>query len=149
MKTLAAIIGACGVAAVFLAIAVAELLIRLAPLLILLAIGWAVFKVVRAQRHRDADSARLQAQWLQTPQAVIPAPAVTPSLPPLTPHYERVYLVAGEDSGFGAGRSDGDLNVAAPALPPGRPAEAPAAPLPSLAARRAARRRPTRRSDRP
>jgi hypothetical protein len=146
MKTVAAIIGACGVAAVFLAIAVAELLIRLAPLLILLAIGWAVFKVVRAQRHRDADSARLQAQWLHAPQALIPAPAVTPSLPPLTPHYERVYLVAGEDSGLGAGRSDGYLSVAAPALPPGHPA---AAPLPSPAARRAARRRPTRRSSRP
>jgi hypothetical protein len=146
MKTLAAIIGACGVAAVFLAIAVAELLIRLAPLLILLAVGWAVFKVVRAQRRRGADSARLQAQWLHTHQAVIPAPAVTPSLPPLTPHYERVYLVAGEDSGFGAGRSDGYLNVATPALPPGRPA---AAPLPSLAARAGARRRPTRRSVRP
>ena len=146
MKTLVAIIGACGVAAVFLAIAVAELLIRLAPLLILLAIGWAVFKVVRAQRRRDTDSARLQAQWLHTPAAAIPLPAVAPSVPALTPHYERVYLVTGEDSGFSADRSDGYLNVAAPALPPARAA---AAPLPSLAARRAARRRPTRRSVRP
>jgi hypothetical protein len=146
MKTLAAIIGACGVAAVFLAIAVAELLIRLAPLLILLAIGWAVVKVVRAQRRRDADSARLQAQWLHTPTATTPLPTTTPSAPALTPHYERVYLVTGADSGFGADRSDGYLNVAAPAL---QPARAAAAPLPSLAARRTVRRRPTRRSVRP
>ena len=119
MKALGAAIGVGVVSVAFLLIAVVDVLERLAPLLICLAIAWAAFSVIRARRRSSADDKRLLALWSPPPRiAAAPPSPPTAASPALNPHRERRYLVAGEDTGFASERPDGYLQVFGPALPP-------------------------------
>lgn len=140
-------IGVIGTSAMFAAWALLELVARLAPVLIVVVIAWAVVTVVHARGRRVRDDDRLQERWAQTPRldAVRP-PAQQPAAMPLphASHHERFYLARGEDTGFASHRDDGYLNVCAPALPP-TAAHQPRVP----ALPRRCHRRATRRSTRP
>lgn len=147
MKGFITAIGVIGTGAMFAAWALLELVARLAPVLIVVVIAWAVVAVMLARGRHVRDDNRLQELWAQTPrQDAAGPPAQQPVTMPLShaPHHERFYLVRGDDTGFAAHRDDGYLNVCAPALPPAA-ADQPRVP----ALRRRYRRRATRRSTRP
>jgi len=136
-----------GIGAMFAVWALLELVARLAPVLIVAGIGWAVVAALRAHGRRVRDDDRLQALWAQTRrQDAVRPPTQQPVAMPLShaPHRERFYLMRGDDTGFAAHRDDGYLNVCSPALPPAAPHQ-PRVP----ALRRRCRRRATRRSTRP
>jgi len=137
-------IGVIGTGAMFAAWALLELVARLAPVLIVVVIAWAVVAAVRARGRRVRDDNRLQEQWAQTPrQDAAGPPAKQPAAMPLShaPHHERFYLVRGDDTGFASHRDDGYLNVCAPALPPAAAHQPRVPALPRRYRRRATRRR--------
>ncbi|WP_454561740.1 hypothetical protein [Mycobacterium haemophilum] len=140
-------LGGIGTGAMFAVWALIELVTRLASVLVVMIIAWAVFAVVRARRRRIRDDERLQELWAQTARvdAARPPAHQQVALPqPYAPHYEPFYLVRGDDTGFAADRDDGYLNVCAPALPSSGLHQ-----LHLPARRRRCRRRPTRRRRRP
>lgn len=107
----------------------ADLVARLAPLVVLGAIVWFVVLHRARQRQQGMGSAGV----VPVVAGPIPAPAPTPTfvpaasagpsapLPPKMPHYERFYLVRGDDTGLQSPRTDGYVKVAAPNLPAARP----------------------------
>lgn len=137
MKAFITALGAIGAGAIFAVWALVELVARLAPLLIVVGVAWAVFAMLHARRRRIRDDRRLQEQWAQTRRHG----AATPR--PYAPHYERFYLVVGDDAGFAADRDDGYFNVCTAALPPAL------AHQPRVPGLRRSRRRATRRRTRP
>lgn len=144
MKWFLAAVGVSGAGAVFAVWVLIELVARLAPVLIVAAIAWAVFAGIRARR-RVGDDAHWHERWAQTPRSsAAPTPPTVATPVPHAPHYERFYLVRGDDTGFAADRHDGYLHVSAPVLPP---AVVHQSRVPAL--RRRHRRRPTRPSTRP
>jgi hypothetical protein len=104
------------IAAIMLAIV--ELLIKLAPLLVVAGCVWLAVKLIRAHRARQAaEEQRLMQAWSR-PASQYPAqPAPSTPLPPLIAHRERMYVVRGEDTGLVSDRDDGYVNVSATALP--------------------------------
>ena len=147
MKAFITALSVIGIGAMFAVWALLELVARLAPVLIVAGIGWAVVAALRAHGRRVRDDDRLQALWAQTRrQDAVRPPTHQPVAMPLShaPHRERFYLVRGDDTGFAAHRDDGYLNVCSPALPSAAPHQ-PRVP----ALRRRCRRRATRRSTRP
>jgi len=147
VKVFITALGVIGAGIMFAVWALLELVARLAPLLIVAVIAWAVVATMRARGRRVRDDNRLQALWAQTRRQDAVRPLTQqPVAMPLShaPHRERFYLVRGDDAGFAAHRDDGYLNVCAPALPPA------ALHQPRLPARRRrCRRRATHRSTRP
>ncbi len=144
MKGFITALGVIGAAAMFAVCALVELVSRLAPLLIAIGIAWVVFAVMRARRRRIHDDDRLQQQWAQARRLGAARPPAQPAAPArYTRHYERFYVVRGDDTRFAADRDDGYLNVCAPALPPA------VAHQPHVPALRHYRRRPRRPSRRP
>lgn len=118
MKALLSALAVCAILVLFAALTVVELLIRLAPLLIVAAIGWALVAAARARRRRHADDARLLQVWAQQHTPAAAHPPLAPSHPaPARAHRERAYLV-GHDTGVTAPRVDPYLHVDTPALPP-------------------------------
>ncbi|MGV7254578.1 hypothetical protein PJI20_10145 [Mycobacterium kansasii] len=151
MKGLVAVLAAMAAGVVFVAIALIEIVERIAPLLVIGGFAWAVFAVVQARRRRRTvgDQDRLSRVWAHNPASLPPSPS---PVPPVTPHRERVYLVAGQDTGFGAHRSDGYLSVQAGPLPAEHRASGhhirPAGDARAVH-RRTANNRPSRRCPRP
>jgi hypothetical protein len=145
VKGFIAAIGVIGVGAMFAVWTLVELVARLAPVLIVAVIAWAVVAAVRARGRRVRGDNRLQELWAQTQRLdAAEPPAQQPVAMPHAPHYERFYLVCGDDTGFAARREDGYLGVCAPALPPA------VAHQPRVRAlRRRCNRRATRRRTRP
>jgi hypothetical protein len=140
-------LGVIGAGTMFAVWALLELVARLAPVLIVAVIAWAVVATMRARGRRIRDDNRLPALWAQTRrQDAVRPPTQQPVAMPLSqaPHRERFYLVRGDDIGFAAHRDDGYLNVCSPALPPAAPHQ-PRVP----ALRRRCHRRVTHRSTRP
>lgn len=136
-----------GAATMFAVWTLIEIVTRLAPVLIVAVIGWAVVAAVRAHGRHRRDDNRLQELWAQTPRLDAPCPPThrpVTAPPPQAPHDERFSLVRGEDTGFSARRTDGYLHVCASALPP-TAAHRPRRPAP----RRYCRQCTTRRSNRP
>lgn len=147
MKGFIAALAVIGAGATFAVWTLIEVVTRLAPLLIVVAIGWAVVATVSARSRHRRDDNRLQELWAQTPRpdAIRPPtqqPVAAP--PPHTPHYQRPSLVREADTGFTARRNDGYLNVCASTLPPAA-AHQPRQPV----RQRCCRRCTTRRSNRP
>lgn len=119
MKGFITAIGVIGTSGMFAVWALIEFVARLAPVLIVAVIAWAVVAVVRARGRRVRGDDRLQEPWAQTPRPDASEPAAQqPVAMPHAPHNEHFYLVRGDDTGFAARRDDGYLNVCAPALPP-------------------------------
>ncbi|MGH3556051.1 MAG: hypothetical protein ACRDTK_00760 [Mycobacterium sp.] len=148
MKGFITAVSVFGAAAMFAVWALIELVARLAPVLLVGIVAWAVFAGVRARCRRDRYDDRLRELWAQTPRVGRTGPSVRqPVAMPLlrAPHYESFYLVRGDDTSFAVDRGDGYLNFSAPSLPP---AIAHQPRVPALR-RRARRRRSTRRSTRP
>jgi hypothetical protein len=147
VKAFITALGVIGTGTIFAVWALLELIARLAPVLIVAVIAWAVVAMMRARGRRIRDDNRLQALWARTwrQEAVRPPTQQPVAMPPShAPHRERFYLVRGDDTGFAAHRDDGYLNVCSPALPPAAPHHPR---LPAL--RRRCHRRATHRSTRP
>ncbi|ETA91840.1 hypothetical protein O982_24940 [Mycobacterium avium 10-5581] len=124
MKGLVAAVATVMTVLVAITVAIVELLIKLAPLLIVAGCLWAVLKLVRAQRARmAADDQRLVQAWAHQPVAYQPVAAPTAQvvpealLPPVIAHRERMYVVRGEDTGLVSDRDDGYVHVSANVLP--------------------------------
>ncbi len=106
MKALLSALAICAILVLFAALTLVELLIRLAPLVIVVAIGWTLV----------ADDARLVQMWAQHPAQAVPSPPAPPTRPAPV-HRERTYLIAGRDIGFATPCEDPYLNVGTPAPP--------------------------------
>jgi hypothetical protein len=119
MKGLVAAVATVMTVLVAITVAIVELLIKLAPLLIVAGCLWVVLKLVRAHRARmAADDQRLVQAWAHQPVAA-PTAQVVPEalLPPVIAHRERMYVVRGEDTGLVSDRDDGYVHVSANVLP--------------------------------
>ncbi|MCA2304827.1 hypothetical protein JF770_14760 [Mycobacterium intracellulare] len=104
------------IAAIMLAIV--ELLIKLAPLLVAAGCLWGAVKLIRAHRARQAaDEQRLLQPWSRPAPQSSPQVGASTLLPPVIAHRERMYVVRGEDTGLASDRDDGYVNVSAAALP--------------------------------
>ena len=170
MKGLIAALGMLLTVGVLVAYTVVELVIKLAPLLVLAAWIWIAIKVWRSRRKPRGDRGHIEAPWdwalpAQGPLVRGAVPQTTPSptagpvasapamaapappaaLPPVIAHQLRSFVVRGQDSGLLADREDGYLYVSAQDLP--RVPRVPAAHQhrPSVGARRASGRRQVRR----
>lgn len=167
MKILAALVAAAlsAVAVMILMLAelvamLADLVARLAPLVVLVAIGAIVWLVMRSQARPRPPGTGVPgvvpvAGPIPAAAAPIPAFVATESagpsvpLPPKMPHYERFYLVRGDDAGLRSPRTDGYVKVAAPNLPAARPQPARRKPNMPRIERAYARRRPSNPRTRP
>ncbi|MGH3971257.1 MAG: hypothetical protein ACRDTV_24930, partial [Mycobacterium sp.] len=123
MKGLVAALGMLITVVAVIVLAIVELLIKLAPLLVAAAVVWLVVKALRAAQSRHAGRDRLwgppdvgPVQFAALPPAPWPGdiPAHSPAtqaaqaaLPPVIGHRERMYVVRGEDTGLLADREDG------------------------------------------
>lgn len=118
MKGLVAAVATLMTVLVAITLAIVELLVRLAPLLVAAACLWTAFKLIRAHRaRRAAEDQRLVQVWSQP--VAQPAAQAAPQalLPPVIAHRQRMYVVRGEDTGLVADRDDGYVNVSANVLP--------------------------------
>ena len=125
MKLVLAAVATSVLIAVFVVLAVIEALIQLAPYLLVLATVYFIVRWrIRAHRGPAAGVGPVQAVPPFAPPDLGPAPVLTLGsaavMPPVTPHYERVYLVRPADTGFHADRTDGYLKVDTPPQPPAR-----------------------------
>jgi len=149
MKGILAVFGVGATLMVLLVAAIVQLIMRLAPLLILTAAAYAVFAAARARRCRRAPGPdHLEVLWATGPHAAY-APTVPP---PVRPHQQRTYLVMHQDSGFTAARPYGYLTLQPHPLPAEhRTGGHHIRRLPSTAGfhRRAGASGPTRRCSRP
>jgi hypothetical protein len=161
MKGLIAAPGVLITVGVVVVCAVVELLIKLAPLLVLAAGIWIAIKVWRSRRKRRENRAHVVTPWewehpAQGPTPLAPAVPAAPapamaapgpaaSLPPVSAHQDRSFVVRGHDSGLLAAREDGYVYVSAQDLP--RVPRVPAAHQhrPNVGVRRASGRREVRR----
>jgi hypothetical protein len=122
MKGLVATVAVLMTVIAAIVLAIVELLIKLAPLLVAAGCVWVAVMLIHAHRaqraRRAADEQRLMQAWSRP--ALQAAPQVAPStlLPPVIAHRERMYVVRGEDTGLVSNRDDGYVNVSATALPP-------------------------------
>lgn len=99
-------------------LAIVELLIKLAPLLVAAACLWGAAKLIGAHRARGAaDEERLKQDLSRTAPQGPPQAAPSTPLPPVIAHRERMYVVRGEDTGLASDRDDGYVKVSATALP--------------------------------
>jgi hypothetical protein len=170
MKTLVAVLGVLITVGVVVVCAVVELLVKLGPLLGLVAWIWIGLKVRRKWRERRDNRDHIDAPWgwehpaqgparrcedpLPTPRppaiSVAPAPALpvagpAASLPPVIAHQDRSFVVRGHDSGLLADREDGYLYVSAQELPRVPRMPATHQHRPNVASRRTSGRRDVRR----
>ena len=168
MKALLAVLGVLITVGVVVVCAVVELLIKLMPLLGLVAWIWIGIKVWRRWRERREDRDHIDTPWewehparrpvqlgedsrpAPPPAAVpvAPAPALPIAdpgglLPPVIAHQDRSFVVRGHDSGLLSDREDGYLYVSAQDLP--RVPRVAASRRPNVAARRTSGRREVRR----
>jgi len=142
MRALIAALGVVITVGALVVYTVVELLIKLAPLLVLAAWIWIAIKVWRSRRERRENRGHIDSPWewehpsqrLLPPDASVQptpwpaavevasappaaAPASAASLPPVIAHQDRSYVVRGHDSGLLADRGDGYLYVSAQDLP--------------------------------
>lgn len=119
MKGLVAAVATVTTVLAAITLAIVELLVKLAPLLVVAACLWAALKLVRAHRARmAADDQRLVQAWAHQPVAQPTAQAAPEALlPPVIAHRQRMYVVRGEDTGLVCDRDDGYVNVSANVLP--------------------------------
>ncbi|WP_301150346.1 hypothetical protein [Mycobacterium simiae] len=141
MKVLAAGLAVAVTAMAFALVVLAELVARLAPLLLVGAAVWVVLALHRGRR-RDRPATPV-AEQRAAPGAAgeVSAPPLAPPLPPMMVHHDRVYVVRGDDTGLLAQRADGYVKVSASALPAPRPLRSLRAPELGQPVRR--RRRPS------
>jgi hypothetical protein len=118
MKALVAMVAVLMTVIAAITLAIVELLIKLAPLLVAAGCLWGAVKLVRAHRARQAaDAQRLMQAWSRPVPQASPQAAPSTLLPPVIAHRERMYVVRGEDTSLTSDRDDGYLNVSATALP--------------------------------
>lgn len=150
--------------------ALVELLIKLAPLLVLAAGIWIAIKVWRTWRRKRRDSrghhetpwewqypaqgpnSSAEFQPIERPAVASPAPtspapasAGSAALPPVIAHHHRSFVVRGDESGLLTDREDGYLYVSAHELPRVPRAAATHQHRPNVGARRTSSRREVRR----
>ena len=130
MKGLATVLAALAVgtllltaALVTLLAAAVELLARLVPVLIVIAICWGAWRLWRARHTAPGpdDDQRLLHAWGHPPAQPLPPATTAQERPPLRPHPDRTYPILGQDNGFASPRQDGYLNASAPLTPPETP----------------------------
>lgn len=129
MRALIAVLGVLVTIGVLVVCTVVELLIKLAPLLVLAAWIWIAIKVWRWRRERRENRGHIESPWewehpahgpVGAQAACTPVPAAAGSaapLPPVIAHQDRSFVVRGHDSGLLADREDGSLYVSATDLP--------------------------------
>lgn len=107
-----------------LMITVVELVVRIAPLLVLGAIALAVIVCQRRHRSQVPSVSPARLRHGET-GAALPGGTATSTapvgLPPMMRHRQRVYVVAGNQTGLESVRPDGYVKASAPQLPPARP----------------------------
>lgn len=148
MKWLLVLMGLVMTTTVVIALVMVELLIKLAPLIVLAAITWAVVAAVRGRTARRAAGPVIDehpdSPWIPTSTPTAPVGPLRDPAPPLPVHRDRVYLVRGEDVSLATTGRGLPLKVVTAAVP----AEIPRHPHPPLRYLKR-HRRSTRKSSRP